>query len=96
VSLSHSTALDRCQEKKATYYEWASLDSIGGDRLVPYTHDRPLPKSTAKKGMKYIAAILKAEGYPFQLSYAVMLPLWYRFTESWCNHGDELRALLDI
>lgn len=98
MSQSHSTVSveDRCIDAPTKHYKWASLDSIGGNKMVPYTHDRPLPKPTAEEGMKYIAAIIKKEGYPFQLSYAMMLPLWYRFTESWCDHGDEKRALLDI
>ena len=98
VSQSRSVVSDKdiCTDVPKTHYKWNSLDSIGGDELVPYTHNRPLPRSTAKKGMKYISTIIKKEGYPFQLSYAMMLPLWYRFTESWCNHGDETRALLDI
>src|SRR6478752_6683634 len=79
---------DICSEKPVKHLKWTDLKSIGWNKPVPYSHDRPLPYKTAKKGMKYITAIIQKEGYPFQMTYAMMLPLWYRFTEAWCDHGD--------
>ena len=84
---------DVCTESPEKHYKWADLESIGAQQAVPYFHHRPLPKVTAKRAMLYISQIIKAEGYPFQLTYAMMLPLWYRFTETWCDYGDESMAM---
>lgn len=56
-----------------------------------YRHSRPLPKETGTKAVSYISALMKR--YPFQLRYVLALPYWKRFSESWCDTGDEDKAL---
>jgi hypothetical protein len=69
---------------------WASVDK----QAFPYEHSRPLPKVTAQKALALIEAEVKP--FPFQLRYVMARPLWFRFTETWCNTGDEKKALLSV
>ena len=85
---------DKCVETPEKHMKWMNVKYVGGDSPVPYHHTRMLPHSTGKKALKYIEAITSE--YPFQIRYAMMLPLWYRFTEAWCDSGDEKVSLLAI
>jgi hypothetical protein len=75
-------------------YRHAEFDNEG-DRIelgvFPYEHTRKLDEYTAEKAHKYIRELTK--NYPFQLRFAMALPLWERFAEEWCATGDEKRAL---
>ena len=82
-----SDKLDRCIEKPTKHMAWHSIKEF----MMPYTHNRPLPKRSAKRALDYIAAITKS--YPFQLRYSMALPLWYRFCQAWCETGEEGVAL---
>lgn len=59
--------------------------------VFPYRHSRDLSKDTARKAHDYIRVLVKK--YPFQIRYAMALPLWERFCEAWCDTGDEAKAL---
>lgn len=56
-----------------------------------YTHGRQLPTETAQKAIDYIAAI--TQKYPFQIRYAMAIPLWERFAMTWCDSGSEEESL---
>lgn len=78
---------DTLQETPTTSMRWIKVDK--GE--FEYTHSRPLPKDTAQKALDYIAAITAK--YPFQIRYAMAIPLWERFAQTWCNTGDEQESL---
>ena len=98
MSQSHSIVSvrehDRCLEKSEKYDVLKTIKAINPNGPIWYTHDRPLPWATARRALRYISAITAK--YPFQLRYAMMLPLWYRFTESWCDTGSEGAAMSHI
>ena len=84
--------LSKTSAEKDTLHEkpskrWMSVDNP----ILNYSHSRPLPKSTAKKAIKYINQLVSI--YPFQMRYAMALPLWERFAQAWCDTGDEKEAL---
>jgi hypothetical protein len=81
---------DTLTESIGNTQSWAKVDK----KAFPYEHSRPLPKATAKKALALIEALVKP--YPFQLRYAMARPLWFRFTEAWCDTGDEKKALLAV
>lgn len=60
----------------------------------PYSHSRPLTNAAAQEGIDYINVIAKS--YPFQLRYVMVLPLWERFAQEYCDHGDVQKALRAI
>lgn len=57
----------------------------------PYSHGRPLPNEVAQKAIDYINVIAKQ--YPFQIRYTMVLPLWKRFAETWCETGDVEKSM---
>lgn len=76
-----------------------SIDDHEGNRfefgILPYNHPkRALPNDVAERAHNYVFAIVKQ--YPFQLRYAMALPLWSRFCQTWCETGDEPTALRAI
>jgi hypothetical protein len=81
---------DTLTETVGKTQQWTSVKK----RAFPYEHSRPLPLTTAKAGLAYITSLVKP--YPFQLRYVMARPLWFRFTEAWCDTGDEKKALLAI
>jgi len=78
---------DTLQETPDKSLRWAYATNT----MFDYSHKRPLPTLVAQKAIDYISVLVK--GYPFQLRYAMAQPLWDRFTEEWCNSGDERKAL---
>lgn len=62
--------------------------------MFPYKHNRPLTAKQAQRAIDYIDVIVKK--YPFQIRYAMALPLWYRFADEWCATGNEQEALRAI
>lgn len=78
---------DTLQETTEVSMRWTDVKK--GE--FEYTHSRPLSNETAQRAIDYIAAITAK--YPFQIRYAMAIPLWERFTEVWCNTGDEEEAL---
>jgi hypothetical protein len=80
-----SAATDTLTEKPSK--KWMSVD----DPMLNYQHSRPLPKTTAKKAIKYINQLVSI--YPFQIRYAMAIPLWERFAQAWCDTGDEKESL---
>jgi hypothetical protein len=67
--------------------KWMSVDNP----LLDYTHSRPLPKPVARRAIKYINQLVSI--YPFQIRYAMAVPLWQRFSQAWCDTGDEKESL---
>lgn len=59
--------------------------------VFSYDHSRPLTNEAARKAHDYIRVLVK--NYPFQIRYAMALPLWDRFCREWCDSGSETRAL---
>lgn len=82
-------AHDKCKEKPSAFKRY----TLSGN-VFPYKHRRPLPEGAAQEALKYIRAI--SAQYPFQLRYHLALPYWYRFSEAWCESGDEGKALRAI
>jgi hypothetical protein len=70
---------------------WTDISKGGA---FPYEHSRPLPLQDAEQAMKYIKSITAK--YPVQLRYALAIPLWRRFTQTWCETGDLKKALRGI
>jgi hypothetical protein len=66
--------------------------SKGG--YFPYEHKRTLLQPDAEQALKYIKAITAK--YPMQLRYAMAVPLWNRFAQTWCETGDLKKALRGI
>ena len=83
-----SLELDTLQDKPNASNKWRDVDGKG---LLPYNHTRLLPKKTAKKAIDYIDVLVR--GYPFQLRYAMAIPLWERFAQEWCDTGNEESSL---
>lgn len=81
----HDTCKDSLQDSKKYTLE---------GNAFKYEHGRPIPEETAQKAIAYIRALTKR--YPFQLRYYMALPYWYRFSERWCETGDEDKALRAI
>lgn len=80
---------DTCQDK-ITDIKRYTLEGKG----FRYEHGRPLPDETAIHAVDYIRELVKK--YPFQLRYVLALPLWKRFSEAWCDTGDEGKSLRAI
>jgi hypothetical protein len=81
---------DTLQETPEKSAKWAKAENTKFD----YNHRRPLPTTVAQHAIDYISVIVK--DYPFQLRYAMAIPLWERFAEEWCVSGDEAKALRGI
>jgi hypothetical protein len=81
---------DTVSEEPAPHLGWKSAENPS----FPYEHGRPLETATAQKALDYISAIVRP--YPFQLRYAMALPLWERFAREWCDTGDVQKALRAI
>lgn len=81
---------DTLQETPEKSLRWTSAKKP----YFPYSHKRPLPRRQAQKAIDYINVITK--DYPFQLRYAMALPLWERFSRTWCDSGDIQEALRGI
>lgn len=79
--------LDTLQDSPKVALKWKSSDK----GMFPYTHSRQLPKEVAQKAIDYIAVL--TEEYPFQIRYAMAVPLWKRFAQEWCDTGDEQKSL---
>jgi hypothetical protein len=81
---------DTLQESPEKSMRWTKAENTKFD----YEHRRPLPTATAQHAIDYIDAIVRK--YPFQIRYAMAIPLWERFAEEWCSSGDEAKALRGI
>lgn len=81
--------LDTLQDKPEVHVKWTNIEEM--QKSFPYKHGRDLPRTTAKKAITYIETLTRP--YPFQMRYAMALPLWYRFCDAWCDTGDEQYAL---
>lgn len=81
-------AIDICVENPAKHSAWKKVGKF------PYQHNRKLPDAIAQRAIDYISVLVK--NYPFQLQFVMALPLWERFAQSWCEYGDERRAMKDI
>lgn len=81
---------DTCQDKITDIKRY----TIEGSRTFKYEHERQLPVEVSERAVAYIRALVK--GYPFQLRYVMALPYWKRFSEAWCDTGDEHKALRAI
>lgn len=79
--------LDIAEDTAESSLRWSSAEK----ELFPYPHTRPLRTETAQKAIDYIAHITAK--YPFQMRYAMAMPLWKRFAREWCDTGDEQKAL---
>lgn len=78
---------DTLQETPAQHMRWSKSKK----GLFEYPHGRDLRHEDAQKALDYISEIVKS--YPFQIRYAMAIPLWKRFCDEWCNTGDLQRAL---
>lgn len=87
-------ALQHWDDDKDTLQEKPSTGWKASDGGFEWEHSRPLPLETAQKAMQYIGVLTKQ--YPFQLRYVMALPLWHRFSQEWCETGDETKALKAI
>jgi hypothetical protein len=81
---------DTCQDKITDIKRY----TLQGKKTFKYRHNRELPPEVSQKAVAYIRALVKR--YPFQLRYVLALPYWYRFTEAWCDSGDEDIAMRAI
>lgn len=81
---------DRVHETPDKSMAWDNVNA----GAFPYDHPLPLPGSVAQEAIKYIKAIVQP--YPFQLRYAMALPLWQRFAQVWCETGDAGKAMREI
>lgn len=81
--------MDTLQDKVDVHIKWKHVDEM--EKLFPYSHGRDLPKETAQRAIDYIEVLTRK--YPFQIRYAMALPLWYRFCDAWCDTGDEAYSL---
>jgi hypothetical protein len=81
---------DRLQDLPEKSLKWQDVERM----LFPYAHPRPLPRDTAEKAINYIKAIVR--DYPFQLQYTMALPYWERFSQVWCESGDEDKSMREI
>lgn len=69
--------------------KWADMEGSSG--YMPYEHSRPMSSGAARKGLARVKKL--TDGYPVQLRYAMALPLWYRYCETWCDTGSVKKAL---
>ena len=83
---------DVCVEKPDVHLGWKVVNQSHLD--FPWDHDRTIKVQDAKEA---IALIDKAvSGFPFQIRYAMALPLWYRYATVFCETGDQQKALAEI
>ncbi len=92
MALDRQNILSKTNREKDTLREkpskkWMSVENP----MLDYRHSRPLPKVTAKKAIKYIDQLVSI--YPFQIRYAMAIPLWERFAQAWCDGSSEEQAL---
>jgi hypothetical protein len=81
--------IDRCTESPASHMGWTKVnkDYLG----FPYDHGRSLRIRDAEAAVKKIEEEVKV--FPFQIRYAMALPLWKRFADMYCQSGDIELAL---
>lgn len=89
VKQRFNPAQDTCQDKINDIKRYTLKGTT-----FRYEHGRPLPVETAHKAVAYIREIVKV--YPFQLRYVLAQPYWKRFSEAWCDTGDEYKSLRAI
>lgn len=80
---------DTCQDK-ITDRDTYTLSGKG----YRYLHGRPMPSATRDAAIQYIK-VLTAK-YPFQMRSLMGQALWNRFSETWCDTGDQLKSLRAI
>lgn len=80
-------SLDTLQEEPTKSLKWTNVENV----KFPYNHRRPLSQKNAQKALDYIAVLTKQ--YPFQIRWAMAVPLWKRFAEAWCETGDIKESL---
>lgn len=82
--------LDTLQEETKPAMKWTKVER----EMFPYTHSRPLPHAVGQRALDYIAVLTKQ--YPFQIRYAMAIPLWKRFAQEWCDTGNEVASIAKI
>ena len=83
---------DVCVDEPSTHLGWRVVNPrhLG----FPWEHDRNLKVNEAKEAINRIDA--EVAGFPFQIRYAMALPLWYRYAAMYCETGDQEKALAEI
>lgn len=81
---------DTLQDAPDKHLKW----TIVNNESFQYRHKRPLPRKAAREAIKYINVLTRQ--YPFQLRYAMAIPLWERFSQEWCESGDLKKSLRGI
>ena len=81
---------DTLQETPDKSSRWTKVS----ETMFDYNHPRPLPNDTAQKAIDYINVIVKE--FPFQIRYHMAVPLWERFSDAWCETGNESESLRAI
>lgn len=81
--------LDRCSESPVSHMGWTKVnkDFLG----FPYEHQRTLRVVDAESAVKKIEEEVSV--FPFQIRYAMAMPLWLRFADMYCQSGDVALAL---
>jgi hypothetical protein len=76
--------LDRCSESPASHMGWTKVNPqfLGFD----YAHERTLKVGDAETAIKKIEKEVSV--FPFQIRYAMAVPLWERFADMYCQSGD--------
>jgi hypothetical protein len=84
--------VDICTESSVPHLGWKVVNQshLG----FPYNHDRVLKVNQASDAINIIDD--KVKGFPFQIRYAMALPLWYRYADMYCTSGDHEKALKSI
>lgn len=87
-----NNTLDQCTETPSKHMGW---NQVSSDSLsFPWRHERPIKVREAQEAVRSIEEQVK--GFPFQIRFAMALPLWYRYSDSYCQSGDQEKALREI
>lgn len=83
---------DVCVEEPTKHLGWKVVNPshLG----FPWEHDRSIKVNQAKEAISKIDEAVA--GFPFQIQYAMALPLWYRYAAMFCETGDQEKALAEI
>jgi hypothetical protein len=90
--MMNSQVIDVCTESPTPHLGWKVVNQshLG----FPYHHDRMLGVNHASAAIKVIDS--KVKDFPFQIRYAMALPLWYRYADMYCATGDQDKAIGSI
>lgn len=94
MSLSDSTSWVKVKERFDPDKDTCQTFQTKQTKKYEYQHTRPLPEDVRERSTKYIDVITAK--FPFQMRHLMGLAYWKRFSESWCDYGDEQKAMRAI